>query len=155
MSRALICGVGGQDGAYLAEYLLQLGYEVIGTSRDALASGFANLAKLGIDKRVVTTSMALNDFRSVISTVKKHRPDEIYNLAGQSSVGLSFEQPVETMESIAVGTINLLESIRFLNQPIRFYNAGSSECFGETGYVGADESTPFQPRSPYAVAKAS
>jgi GDPmannose 4,6-dehydratase len=155
MGRALICGVGGQDGAYLAKYLLDLGYEVIGTSRDAMAAGFANLIKLGIDGKITKTSMATNDFRSVLSTVKRYQPDEIYNLAGQSSVGLSFGQPVETMESIALGTINLLESIRFLDLPIRFYNAGSSECFGEAGDSGANEQTPFRPRSPYAVAKAS
>jgi GDPmannose 4,6-dehydratase len=155
MTKALICGIGGQDGAYLAKHLLGLGYEVIGTSRDAMAAGFANLIKLGINDKITKTSMATNDFRSVLSTVKRYRPDEIYNLAGQSSVGLSFGQPVETMESVAVGTINLLESIRFLELPIRFYNAGSSECFGDTGGIGADEQTPFRPRSPYAVAKAS
>jgi GDPmannose 4,6-dehydratase len=155
VSRALICGVSGQDGAYLAKYLLGIGYEVIGTSRDSMAASFVNLVKLGINDKVIKTSMATNDFRSVLSTVKRHLPDEIYNLAGQSSVGLSFGQPVETMESIALGTINLLESIRFLNLPIRFYNAGSSECFGEAGDVGANEKTPFRPRSPYAVAKAS
>src|SRR5580704_14078942 len=120
MSRALICGVGGQDGAYLTKYLLELGYEVIGTSRDAMAAGFANLVKLGINDKIIKTSMATNDFRSVLSTIKRYQPDEIYNLAGQSSVGLSFGQPVETMESIALGTINLLESIRFLDLPIRF-----------------------------------
>ncbi|MBU1183253.1 MAG: GDP-mannose 4,6-dehydratase, partial [Proteobacteria bacterium] len=85
----------------------------------------------------------------------KVEPDEIYNLAGQSSVGLSFEQPVETLESISVGTLNLLEAIRFIKQPIRFYNAGSGECFGNTGGIPADESTLFQPRSPYAVAKSA
>jgi GDPmannose 4,6-dehydratase len=85
----------------------------------------------------------------------KIEPDEVYNLAGQSSVGLSFEQPVETLESIATGTLNLLEAIRFTGAPIRFYNAGSSECFGDIGDRAADEMTPFRPRSPYAVAKAA
>ena len=99
--------------------------------------------------------MAVNDFRSVLHTLKRYAPDEVYNLAGQTSVGLSFEQPVETMESIAGGTLNLLEAIRFVDHPIRFYNAGSSECFGDTGDKEANELTPFQPRSPYAVAKAS
>jgi len=99
--------------------------------------------------------MAVNDFRSVLHTLKCFSPDEIYNLAGQTSVGLSFEQPVETMESIAGGTLNLLEAIRFADYPVRFYNAGSSECFGDTGDAPADEGTPFRPRSPYAVAKAS
>jgi GDPmannose 4,6-dehydratase len=85
----------------------------------------------------------------------KIRPDEVYNLAGQSSVGLSFEQPVETMESVSIGTLNLLEAIRFSGQPIRFYNAGSSECFGDTNGEAASENTPFAPRSPYAVAKSA
>ena len=153
--KALICGVGGQDGAYLAQLLLQKGYEVVGTSRDAMAASFSSLHRLGIAGQVETVSMAVNDFRSVLHTLKRHAPDEIYNLAGQTSVGLSFEQPVETMESIAGGTLNLLEAIRFADRPIRFYNAGSSECFGDTGDVPANETTPFQPRSPYAVAKAS
>ena len=153
--RALICGVGGQDGAYLSRLLLDKGYEVIGASRDAMASSFNNLNRLGIGDKVVTTSMAITDFRSVLQTLGKYHPDEIYNLAGQSSVGLSFEQPVETMESIAIGTLNLLEAIRFYGKPIRFYSAGSSECFGDTGAKPANEETPFKPRSPYAVAKTS
>lgn len=153
--KALICGVGGQDGAYLSRLLLDKGYEVIGASRDAMASTFFNLKRLDIRDRVTTTSMAITDFRSVIQTLDKYQPDEIYNLAGQSSVGLSFEQPVETMESIAIGTLNLLEAIRFYGKPIRFYSAGSSECFGDTGTVPASEETPFRPRSPYAVAKAT
>jgi GDPmannose 4,6-dehydratase len=99
--------------------------------------------------------MALNDFRSVLQVISKIQPDEIYNLAGQTSVGLSFEQPVETMESITVGTLNLLEAIRFIGAPIKFYNAGSSECFGDTGDQAAEETTPFHPQSPYAVAKAA
>jgi GDPmannose 4,6-dehydratase len=111
--------------------------------------------RLGVKERVKLVSMALNDFRSVLQVLTKFRPDEVYNLTGQSSVGLSFDQPVETLESIAVGTLNLLEAIRFTEMPIRFYNAGSSECFGDTGGVAADEETPFRPRSPYAVAKAT
>lgn len=153
--KALICGVGGQDGAYLARLLLAKGYEVIGTSRDAHATTFPNLQKLGIREEVKTASMAANDFRSVFSVLRTYRPDEIYNLAGQSSVGLSFEQPVETLESVLIGTLNLLEAIRFEGRPIRFYNAGSSEAFGDTGDQPATECTPFRPRSPYAVAKAS
>lgn len=153
--RALICGVGGQDGAYLSRLLLDKGYEVIGASRDAMASSFRNLNHLGIRDKVTTVSMAITDFRSVLQTLGKYHPDEIYNLAGQSSVGLSFEQPVETMESIAIGTLNLLEAIRFYGKPTRFYSAGSSECFGDTGTHPASEETPFRPRSPYAVAKTS
>jgi GDPmannose 4,6-dehydratase len=99
--------------------------------------------------------MAANDFRSVLNVLHRTDPQEIYNLAGQSSVGLSFEQPVETLESLAVGTINLLEAIRFLERPIRFYSAGSSECFGDTEGRAANEQTPFRPCSPYAVAKST
>ncbi|RMF20772.1 MAG: GDP-mannose 4,6-dehydratase [Cyanobacteria bacterium J083] len=152
---ALICGVSGQDGAYLGKLLLEKGYTVFGTSRDAQISSFSNLARLGIRNQIKTESMALRDFRSVLQVLNKVQPDEIYNLAGQSSVGLSFEQPVETLESIATGTLNLLEAIRFTGAPIKFYNAGSSECFGDIGDQAADENTPFRPRSPYAVAKSA
>lgn len=154
MKKALICGISGQDGAYLAQLLLKKGYSVFGTSRDAQMSSFQKLVRLGIREKIKLESMALNDFRSVIQIIKKIKPDEIYNLAGQSSVGLSFEQPVETMESITLGTLNLLEAVRFIELPIKFYNAGSGECFGNTAEP-ADENTPFKPRSPYAVAKAA
>ncbi|MEI7787384.1 MAG: GDP-mannose 4,6-dehydratase [Chlorobiaceae bacterium] len=153
--RALICGISGQDGAYLARLLLEKGYEVVGSSRDAQISSFSNLGQLGIRNKVRLESMALNDFRSVLQVVSRTQPDEIYNLAGQSSVGLSFDQPVETLESILSATINLMEVIRFLDRPIRFYNAGSGECFGDTLKEAAHEETPFRPRSPYAVAKAA
>lgn len=153
--RALICGISGQDGAYLAEFLLAKNYEVFGTSRDAQIGSFANLARLGIRERVRLESMAVNDFRSVLNVLRRTAPDEIYNLAGQTSVALSFEQPVETLESIGAGTTNLLEAIRFLDRPVRFYNAGSGECFGDMKGEAASENTPFHPRSPYAVAKAT
>lgn len=153
--KALICGVSGQDGTYLAELLLRKGYEVVGTSRDAQTSSFANLERTGIAGRLQLESMATHDFRSVLQVLRKVQPDEIYNLSGQSSVGLSFEQPVETLDSVVTGTLNLLEGIRFLERPIRFYNAGSGESFGDTGQTGATEETQFRPRSPYAVAKAA
>jgi len=153
--KALICGVSGQDGAYLAKFLLERGYDVIGTSRDAQMASFEKLDKLGIRDRIQLESMAVTDFRSVLQVLRKAEPDEIYNLAGQSSVGLSFQQPVETLESITIGTLNLLEAIRFGDRPVKFYNAGSSESFGDTGGVAATEDTPFRPRSPYAVAKAA
>jgi len=152
---ALICGISGQDGAYIARLLLEKGYKVYGTSRDAQMSSFQNLSRLGIREQVTLESMAVNDFRSVLQILMKVKPDEIYNLAGQTSVGLSFHQPVETLESISIGTLNLLESIRFTGEPIKFYNAGSSECFGDTNGIPADENTPFRPRSPYAVAKSA
>jgi GDPmannose 4,6-dehydratase len=153
--KALIIGISGQDGSYLASFLLGKGYSVVGTSRDAMLSGFDNLKRLGIHDKVVFESMSLNDFRSVLQILKKYQPDEVYNLAGQSSVGLSFDQPVETFESISVAVLNLLEAIRFLDLPIRLYNASSSECFGNTNGEAATEETQFQPRSPYAVAKSA
>jgi GDPmannose 4,6-dehydratase len=152
---ALICGVSGQDGAYLARLLLSKDYVVWGTSRDAQASAFTSLIRLGIREQIKLESIALTDFRSVLQVLDRTQPDEVYNLAGQSSVGLSFDQPVETFDSVTLGTLNLLEAIRFMKQPIRFYNAGSSECFGDTGDHPADEHTPFRPRSPYGVAKAA
>lgn len=155
MPRALIFGISGQDGAYLAELLLGKGYEVWGASRDAELATFGNLKRLGVYERVRCLSATTNDFRSVLTVIDQTRPDEIYNLSGQSSVGLSFQQPAETHESINVGTLNLLECLRFLGRPIRFYNAASSECFGDTGGVPANERTPFRPRSPYAVAKSA
>ncbi len=155
MKKALICGVSGQDGAYLAKLLLDRGYTVCGTSRDAQISSFQNLMRLGIRDQVKLESAVLTDFRSVLQVLHKTQPDEVYNLAGQSSVALSFEQPVETLDSICIGTLNLLEAIRFTGAPIKFYNAGSSECFGDIGEQAADETTPFRPRSPYAVAKAT
>ena len=155
MPKALICGIGGQDGSYLAQMLLARGYEVWGTSRDAQTASLANLKTLGITGQLRLLSMAPNDFRSVLLAVERSDPDEIYYLAGQSSVGLSFEQPAETLESIVSAVLNLLEVIRLRGGRIRLYNAGSSECFGDTGSAAATETTPFFPRSPYGVAKAS
>ena len=155
MKTALISGISGQDGSYLAQLLLEKGYNVCGTSRDAQMSTFNNLSYLGIRNQIKLDSMSLNDFRSVLQVLTKYQPDEIYNLAGQSSVGLSFQQPVETLESIATGTLNLLEAIRFIGAKIKLYNASSSECFGDLGGQPATEITPFRPRSPYAVAKSA
>ncbi len=154
MKKAFICGISGQDGAYLAEFLLGRGYRVAGSSRDAQVSPFVNLERLHLRHRLEVESVALTDFRSVLQALIKAEPDEVYNLAGQSSVALSFQQPVETMESIGIGTLNLLEAIRFLGRPIKLYNASSGECFGDIPDA-ADETTPFRPRSPYAVAKAA
>jgi GDPmannose 4,6-dehydratase len=153
--KALIIGVSGQDGALLAKMLLSKGYHVCGTSRDAQITSFSNLKKLDIKEDVALESLSLMDFRSVLQVIKKYQPDEIYNLSGQSSVGLSFEQPIETFESIALGSLNLIEAIKFLSIPCRFYNASSSECFGDTNEFGANETTPFHPKSPYGVAKAA
>jgi GDPmannose 4,6-dehydratase len=153
--KALIIGITGQDGAHLAQHLLAKGYAVTGSSRDVMASSFGNLNTLGIREQVKLISVSINDFRSVFNAIQSCDPDEIYNLAGQTSVGLSFEQPVEAIESIAIGTLNILEVIRLLGKSVRFYNAGSSECFGDTGSTAANVNTPFAPRSPYAVAKST
>ncbi len=152
---ALICGVSGQDGSYLAQLLLDKGYRVFGTSRDVQGSGFANLRQLGIKEQVQYISMVPEDFRSVLVALRKSSPDEIYYLAGQSSVGLSFEQPAETIQSITLGTLNVLEGCRMMDKQIRLYHAGSGECFGDTQGKPANEQTPFYPMSPYAVAKSS
>ena len=152
--KTIIFGISGQDGSYLARLLLEKGYEVYGTSRDAELQNFKNLKKLGIIKRVNLSSVAINDFGSVSQCIQNISPDQIYNLAGQSSVAISFDQPHETLKSIEMGTLNILESIRLFGKEIKLYNACSSECFGDTGSTVADETTPFQPRSPYAVAKA-
>lgn len=154
MKSALVIGVSGQDGSYLARLLLEKGYQVIGTSRDHEVNSFTNLDRLGIRDRVSLASVDTSDFRSVITALSRHSPDEIYNLAGQTSVGMSFQYPVETFNSILIGTMNLLECIRILGHPARFYQAGSGEVYGNTSQR-ADESTPFHPMSPYATAKAA
>lgn len=153
MKRALVCGVSGQDGAYLAQYLLSKQYEVFGSSRDILKTDFSNLVKLGIFDRVKLVDLSISESDKVKSVLSKTKPSEIYNLAGQSSVGISFERPEETRRSIVDGTSNLLEAIRLSGLGIRFFNAGSGECFGDTHGVPANESTPFDPKSPYAEAK--
>lgn len=153
--RALICGISGQDGSYLARLLLEQGYEVWGSSRDAEQTLFTNAHSLGIFDSLHLVSLNLRDVGNAIGILKRIRPQKVFSLAGQSSVGLSFEQPVETIESIALGALTLLEAIRLTDPEIRLYNAGSTECFGDTGNQVATESTRFNPRSPYAVAKAS
>ena len=152
---ALICGVSGQDGSYLARHLLGKGYALWGTSRDAQGSSLGNLRALGVLDQINMLSVVPEDFRSVFAAIKKSAPDEVYFLAGQSSVGLSFDQPAETIQSAVIGTLNILEACRMFDKKIRFYHSGSSECFGDTAGQPANEQTPFKPRSPYAVAKAS
>lgn len=155
LKKALIIGISGQDGAYLAKLLLLKGYEVYGTSRDAAINKFDNLKKLKIEQSIKILSMSVVDFRSILQVVTKIYPDEIYNLSGQTSVGLSFSQPVEANESINLATLNLLEVIRYVNPEINYFNAGSSEMYGDTGHAPAIENTPYRPQSPYAVAKAA
>lgn len=153
--KALIIGISGQDGTYLADFLLKKNYQVWGTSRDSQGNGFQNLNTLRIKNTVNLISMDQEDFRSVLVGIKNAQPDEIYFLAGQSSVGLSFEQPAETIQSFTLGILNVLEAVKLENPGIKVYHAGSSEAFGDTQGLPADETTPFKPRSPYALAKAS
>ena len=152
---ALIFGVSGQDGSYLSILLLSKGYIVWGASRDAENSSLVNLVKLGLKEKIKLVSLDIQDFQSIFNLLEKSLPDEIYYLAGQSSVGLSFEKPTEALSSNLFGIINILESCRLINKDIRIYFAGSSECFGDTKGIAATEKTPFHPQSPYAVAKAS
>lgn len=152
MKRALIIGISGQDGGYLARLLLEKGYEVHGSSREHETAAFPNLRRLGIRDRVGLHAAMPADFSSVMSLLQRLQVDEIYNLSGQSSVAASFRHPLETFDSITVATMNLLECLRLLGRPVRFYNAGSSEVFGNTPEP-ADESTRFNPRSPYGIAK--
>jgi GDPmannose 4,6-dehydratase len=153
--KALICGISGQDGAYLARLLLEKGYDVHGTTRGTDKSNLGKLRQLGVSEKISIHFMAIEDQSSVQRVLEKIQPNEVYNLAGESSVGLSFERPAEALKSITVGTFNILEAIRFTEQRIKLYNAGSSECFGGADSVPSDELTPFRPRSPYAVAKSS
>jgi GDPmannose 4,6-dehydratase len=150
---ALICGIRGQDGSYLAKLLLNKGYEVWGTSRDIDSGNLNNLNFLRIQNKVRLISMNTTDFISVFRVINEISPDEIYNLSGQSSVGLSFDQPKETIESIVLGMLNILEVVRENKKMVRIYHAGSSECFGNTKNIPANENTPFEPLSPYAIAK--
>lgn len=152
--KALIIGISGMDGTLLADLLLKNGYEVYGTSRDFELNSFFGLKKMKIFEKVKLFSMILNDFRSVLKIIDVVRPDEIYNLAGQTSVGYSFFQPVETIESIVNGCLNILESIKFLKLDCKIFNACSSECFGNTSFP-ATEDSHFNPMSPYGVAKVS
>ena len=152
---ALIFGISGQDGSYLANFLLAKDYKVYGSSRDKENSSFNNLEKLGIKNKIQFVTSAVEDFSKVSNIIKESLPDEIYYLAGQSSVALSFKKPAETLNSNILGILNVLEACRLTDKEIRIYYAGSSECFGDTRGLAATEKTPFHPQSPYAVAKTS
>jgi GDPmannose 4,6-dehydratase len=153
--KALIFGVSGQDGAYLSQLLLEKSYQVFGASRDAELNEFSNLKYLNIKNDVQYYSASPDDFKSIFDVIQKVAPDEIYNLSGQSSVGLSFEQPKVSFESIALGTLYILEAIRDINSDIKFYNACSGECFGNTDGNAVTENAILKPCSPYAIAKSS
>ena len=154
MARALICGVGGQDGAYLARLLLDSGYRVEGTSRDVATRDFAALRELGLEGRVELHSMTPDNPASVRETLDRAEPDEIYILSAQSSVSLSFDRPAETRASIVGAVHCLLETVRQRGRDERVFHASSSECFGSLPGRPACEQTPFSPLSPYGTAKA-
>lgn len=155
MKIALVTGITGQDGAYLAELLLDKGYKIYGTFRRSSSVNFWRIAELGIraHPNLHLVEYDLTDLGATFSLINKVQPDEVYNLAAQSFVGVSFEQPSTTAQITGVGALNLLEAIRHTNPKIRFYQASTSEMFGKVQAVPQVESTPFYPRSPYGIAK--
>ena len=155
MKTAIITGITGQDGAYLAELLLNKGYAVHGTYRRTSSVNFWRIEELGIQNHpnLHLVEYDLTDLGASIALVQKVQPDEIYNLAAQSFVGVSFDQPTTTAQITGLGAVNLLEAIRLINRKIRFYQASTSEMFGKVQTIPQTESTPFYPRSPYGVAK--
>ena len=155
MKKAIITGITGQDGAYLAQLLLDKGYTVYGTYRRTSSVNFWRIEELGIQKheRLHLVEYDLTDLGASLSLMQKAQPDEVYNLAAQSFVGVSFDQPSTTAQITGIGALNLLEAIRLVNPKIRFYQASTSEMFGKVQAVPQVEDTPFYPRSPYGVAK--
>ena len=155
MKKAIITGVGGQDGAYLARYLIDLGYEVYGGYRRAVSPNFWRLNELGIlnEPNFHLVEFELTDPFNILSVVNEIRPEEIYNLAAQSFVGVSFKEPFHTANATGIGTLNILEAIKTVDKSIKFYQASTSEMFGKVQAVPQSETTPFYPRSPYGVAK--
>lgn len=155
MKKAIITGITGQDGAYLAQSLLDKGYHVTGAYRRTSSVNFWRIQELGIENhsRLALVEHDLTDLANCIRLVESAQPDEIYNLAAQSFVGVSFEQPITTGEITGLGAVNMLEAIRIVNPAIRFYQASTSEMFGKVQDVPQTEATPFYPRSPYGVAK--
>jgi GDPmannose 4,6-dehydratase len=152
---AIVTGITGQDGAYLAELLLSKNYTVYGTYRRTSSVNFWRIEELGIKDHegFHLIEYDLTDLGSAINLIKKHEPDEIYNLAAQSFVGVSFDQPVTTMQINGLGPLHLLEAIRIINPKIKFYQASTSEMFGKVQEIPQTENTSFYPRSPYGVAK--
>ncbi len=153
MKRALITGITGQDGPYLAKFLVEKGYKVHGTYRRSSTRNFWRLHYLDVKKDIELLPLDLLDQTSIMNAIRKTDPHEIYNLASQSFVGDSFDEPIATAEITGVSVERMLDSIRFLNPNIRFYQASTSEMFGNSSSTGQDENTPFHPASPYANAK--
>ncbi len=155
-TKCLIIGISGQTGSYLAWELLRNNFEVIGTTRDKENLNMVNLNKLKLDiNKIKIISLEPSDPRQVFSCLLKYKPNRIFNLSGQTSVSLSFQQPAHAIDSIANSCLNFLEAIRVIGLDTRYFNAGSSECFGDTQGKPANELTLHKPNSPYAVAKSS
>lgn len=152
---AFITGVSGQDGAYLSKLLLSKNYRIIGVTRRHHENNLKKLKRLGIESSVIMEECDLLDLSSVINMINKYKPDEIYNLAAQSSVGLSFKQPIGTINFNIVSVLNLLEGIRMIKPDVRFYQASSSEMYGKVIDLPVTINTPMHPLSPYAISKAS
>jgi GDPmannose 4,6-dehydratase len=155
MKTAIITGVTGQDGAYLSDLLLEKDYAVIGVVRSYNRANLHSLKYLKIDNKVKLVECDLTDITSIMVLIQKYRPTEIYNLAAQSSVGLSFEQPIGTIMFNTISVLNLLESIRMVDKNIHFYQASSSEMFGRLNDLPVKENSPMHPLSPYAISKAT
>jgi len=150
---ALITGITGQDGAYLAHLLLQRGYKVYGAHRRSASLNLWRLKELGIERELTLIPMDLLELSNIMRVLAKVKPDEVYNLAAQSHVGISFEQPIYTADVVALGVGRLLEALREITPHARFYQASSSEMYGKVCQTPQNEQTPFYPRSPYSVAK--
>ena len=153
LKKALITGISGQDGAYLSKLLLSKGYEVYGAARRTASDNTCRLASLGVAEKIHFIDFELSEFSNILRTIEKVKPDEIYNLAAQSFVKTSFEQPLFTSDVNAMGVARILEAIRQVSPGSRFYQAGTSEMFGKVQCTPQNEATPFYPRSPYGVAK--
>jgi GDPmannose 4,6-dehydratase len=151
--KALITGITGQDGAYLSRFLLKKGYRVIGAVRRTSDRQLSRLKLLGVDQKIDFVPFELTDYSTIMAAIKKIRPDEIYNLAAQSSVAFSFKEPLSTLDVSGSGPVRVLEAIKAIDPKIRFYQASSSEMFGNVSQTPQNEKTPFRPRSPYAVAR--
>jgi GDPmannose 4,6-dehydratase len=155
MKTAIVTGISGQDGAYLAELLIRNGYRVVGIIRSYNNSNLNKLKYLRLQEKIHLEECDLSDITSIISIIRRHAPEEIYNLAAQSSVGLSFEQPIGTIAFNSISVLNLLESIRIVDKQIKFYQASSSEMFGRVSSLPITEESPMHPLSPYAISKAT
>jgi GDPmannose 4,6-dehydratase len=153
MKKALITGITGQDGAYLSRFLLDKGYEVFGAFRRTADLNVSKLKYTGVEDRINFVPLELLEYSNIYRAIERIKPDEVYNLAAQSFVSLSFEEPIFTSDVTAIGALRVLEAIRSINPKTKFYQASSSEMFGKVQAMPQNEKTPFYPRSPYSVSK--